>query len=47
MSQAAINAIVINDGMLHTRNVILRCICAAYLIAFASFYHQSPGKSIE
>lgn len=36
--------VVINDGMLQTRNAILRSMCAVYLIAFASFYYQSPGE---
>lgn len=34
----------LNDGILHTRNLILRLMCLIYMIAFATFYYQSPGK---
>lgn len=34
----------INDGMLFTRNTILRGVCAIYLVAFAGFYYQSAGR---
>lgn len=34
------------SGVTYTRNLILRGICAIYLIAFVTFYYQSPGKLI-
>lgn len=35
---------LLGDGILHTRNLILRGMCAIYLMAFIAFHHQSPGK---
>lgn len=32
------------EGVLYTRNLILRAVSAVYLIAFVTFYHQSAGK---
>lgn len=32
------------DGVLYTRNLILRGMTAIYLMAFITFYYQSPGK---
>lgn len=37
---------VVNDGILHTRNLILRLMCGVYLAAFSSFYYQSPGYKL-
>lgn len=35
------------DGVFYTRNLILRGMSAIYLMAFISFYYQSPGESYE
>lgn len=34
----------LREGVLYTRNLILRAMCGIYLIAFVTFYHQSAGK---
>lgn len=35
------------DAKVDVKSLLLRTICAAYLIAFLSYYHQSPGLSIK
>lgn len=37
--------LVVNDGILYTRHLILRLMCGAYIIAFSAFYYQSRGKN--
>lgn len=34
----------LTDDITFTRNLILRGIAAIYLVAFLTFYYQSPGK---
>lgn len=41
-----INNLQQREGVLYTRNLILRAVSAVYLIAFVTFYHQSSGKFI-
>lgn len=40
---AAVHSSNHNDGVLNTRNLILRCLSVVYLCAFLTFYYQSPG----
>lgn len=41
-----LNTTVVNDGILDTRNLILRLMCGVYLATFTSFYYQCPGYKL-